>query len=410
MFLTISLVVFLTASASPVHAIKWSPETYEPARLEAMPLQLTDLFFPGLDWTKKKELASIDFITDGNSETTSTQGITYRSSSFEGKPSAELFAFYYFDRMKTLGWQYVGFINNSYLMEIQYYNPDLNRGIDVKLGRCRFFDASILLGDQFCAEVWISSSTIVPTPKTRDISEVKIPSHPLVAKPAYSHPDQNSLPVPFFSQRAADPNGKIFVGFGKCSFSLYDVGCTVAAYAMIYSYYQADFTDPIKLNETMKEAPGVFSLYQSGCYIYWPDYEILPDAPAGVSGSARVYNACASPNCLNDSNITLIDRELKFGHPIHARVHWAGKDENFHSVVIIGHEGSDFYILDPLALDGNPRTLSTGVEGPYIVDYLIPTHGNPPVEARSSASASTGMSKVLFTIDKYFENRTVFLK
>lgn len=189
------------------------------------------------------------------------------------------------------------------------------------------------------------------------------------------------------NDRAADPTGKVFVGYGKCSFTLYDVGCTLAAYAMIYSYYKADFTDPIQLNESLKVAPGVFSLYQSGCYIYWPDYVNLPDAPVGVSGSARVYNACNAANCLDESNIALIDNELRFGHPIHARVHWAGQDENYHSVVIIGHQGSNFFIQDPLSMDGSLRTLSTGVEGPYIVDYLFLTHGKPPAAAISTTNS-----------------------
>jgi len=94
-----------------------------------------------------------------------------------------------------------------------------------------------------------------------------------------------------------------------------------------------------------------------------------------------VYNACTSANCLDKFNIALIDNELMLEHPIHARVHWAGQDENYHSVVIIGHVGTDFYIHDPLALDSSPRTLRTGVEDEYIVDYLIPTHGNPPTNA-----------------------------
>ena len=279
--------------------------------------------------------------------------------------------------MKTLGWQYLGFINNAFLMEIQYYNPETDRGLDVKIGRCRFLDASSPPGDQFCAEVWISSSAIVPAPKTRSLAEVEIPSHPLTTESDNKQINQNPLPVPFYSQRASDPNGKIFVGFGNCSFTLYDVGCTLAAYAMIYSYYQTGFTDPIRLNESLKVAPGVFSLYQSGCYIYWPDDIDLPDAPVGVFGSARVYNACSSASCLDESNIALIDSELKLGHPIHARVHWAGQDENYHSVVIIGHLGSDLFILDPLALDSSPRTLLTGVEGEYIVDYLIPHPRQP---------------------------------
>lgn len=96
----------------------------------------------------------------------------------------------------------------------------------------------------------------MPVPKTLALAEVKIPSHPIIAKPDNALKYQNPLPVPFYSQRAADPTGKVFVGFGNCSFTLYDVGCTLAAYAMIYSYYQADFTDPIQLNESLKVAPG----------------------------------------------------------------------------------------------------------------------------------------------------------
>jgi len=75
---------------------------------------------------------------------------------------------------------------------------------------------------------------------------------------------------------------------------------------------------------------------------------------------------------------------LKLGHPFHTCVHWAGQDENYHSVVIVGHVGTNFYICNPLALDSSPRILSTGAEGEYIVDYIIPTHGNPPEVGTSS--------------------------
>lgn len=409
-FLIIGLIAFLTASVQPASAFTLDSKYLEPTNSIFMQSQLADLLYPGLAWTEIKEKVSIDFLTKASSGTIRVQGTAYRSNGFEGKPSSELFAFYYLDHMKTLGWQYVGFINNSFLMEIQYYNPELNRGLDIKIGRCRFLDASNELGDQFCAEIWISSSAIVPAPKTRALTEVQIPSHSIIAEPDTALVNQNPLPVPFYSQRAADPNGKIFVGYGNCSFTLYDIGCTVAAYAMVYSYYQANFTNPIKLNETLKESPGVFSLYQSGCYIYWPDYENLPDAPAGVSGSPRVYNACTSPNCLDKSNITLIDSELKFGPPIHARVHWAGKDESFHSVVIIGHIGSDFLIRDPLALDSSPRTLSTGVEGPYIVDYLIPIHGSPPAEGVFSTNFLPLVDKVESLMQKSSRGLKRFLQ
>ena len=408
--LSISMVVLFVVSVFPVQAFTLSSKHSSPASSQGESILFPDVFFPGLEWNEIKGFASIDFITDGDSASTRSQGITYRSGNFEGKPSAELFAFYYLNHMKALGWQYVAFLSNSFLMEIQYYNPKVDRGLDVKIGRCRFLDSSIEQNSQFCAEVWISSSPIVPAPKTRALSETEIPYHPITATPDNPSAFQNPLPVPFYSQRASDPTGSITQGYGNCAFTLYDLGCTVAVYAMIYSYYQPDFTNPIRLNESLKVAPGVFSLYQSGCYIYWPDYLDLPDAPVDVFGSVRVYNACASPNCLDESNITLIDTELKLGHPIHARVHWEGEDENHHSVVIIGHVGNVFYILDPLALDSSSRTLSSGVEGEYIVDYLIPTHGKPPAKGSSSISGSFGTNETRFYIKKYFPNPNIFLK
>ena len=409
-FMTILTVVFFSASVHPASASALNVKPVMPFHLNSPPFQYTELLFPGLEWSMVKAAVSIDFVTDGNSTITKTQGTAYRSNNFKGKPSADLFAFYYLEHMKSLGWLFVRFIDSDFLMEIQYYNPKLDKGLDVKLGRSNLINGSTSLPDQFCAEVWVSSSAIEPTPLTLDIEEVKIPSHPISADSKDLSVVQNPLSVPFYSQRLSDPTGAITLGYGKCAFTFYDLGCTVAAYTMIYDYYQSGFTDPIRLNETLKVAPGIFSLYQSGCYIYWPDYLDLPDAPAGVSGSSRVYNSCGTPNCLDATNLNLIDNELRQGHPIHARVHWEGEDENHHSVVIIGHTGSEFNILDPLALDDSPRTLTTGVEGEYIVDYLIPTHGNPPAEGSSSISTSSGTNEPWHYIKKYFPNCNVFLK
>jgi hypothetical protein len=351
---------------------------------------------------------SIDFVTDVNSAMTKTPGAAYLSSAFQGKPSSELFAFYYLNHMRSLGWQYVSFLDNDFLMEIQYYHPSSELGLDVRIARCAQFTQTNTPADQFCVQVWVSSEPITPVPKTQAISEVPIPTQPFLAGHGSDH--ENPLPVPFYSQRAFDPIGQIFVGYGKCTFTLYDMGCTVAAYAMIYSYYQPGFTDPIRLNESLKKAPGLFSLYKDGCYIYWPDYLALPDAPPGVWGSPRVYNACQSANCLDKANIALIDQELGLGHPVHARVHWAGEDENHHSVVIIGHKGSDFIIHDPLALDGSPRTLSTGVEGEYIVDYLFLTHGKLPTGRGFSMIKSFAIENMGVTSDNQPGHSNAYLK
>lgn len=406
--LTISWIVFLSTPVYPAQAFRNDITPTEPTNTQGLPSDFVDLFFPGLDWFQVDTAITVEFVTDGNSTTINTQGTAYRSSAFHGKPSSELFAFYYLNRMRSLGWHYVSFLDNDFLMEIQYYHPEMERGLDVRIGRCALLSEANAPIDHFCVQVWVSSSPITPTPKTQTLSEVQSSSQLNAAE--YGSRYQNPLTVPFYSQRALDPNGQIFVGYGNCSFTLYDVGCTVAAYAMIYSYYQPSFTDPVRLNETLKVAPGVFRLYQSGCYIYWPDYLDLPDAPRGVWGSPRVYNACQTPNCLDSANIALIDQELRLGHPVHARVHWAGEDENHHSVVIIGYKGDDFFIRDPLALDSSPRTLSTGVEGEYIVDYLIPTHGSPPLKGSSFSFPSDRTKEILPFFEKYSPNRIFYLK
>lgn len=329
---------------------------------------MKDLLFPGLTWNEIEGEIFMDFMTDAN---LNIAGIGFRSSSFDGKPSKELFDFYYINHMKLLGWHYVGFKDESLLMNTQYYNPKLDRGLDVKIGKCHQLEETSVHTDQFCVQLWVSSSEINPKPVTRDLEEVEIPLNlPLEY--------QNPLVVPFFSQRGSDPNNNIILGYGTCTTTLHNYGCVVTSYAMIYNYYQANFTNPVQLNDSLKVEPGVYSLNQSGCYNYWPNYVNLPDAPSGVSGSPRVYNACTSVNCIDPSNITLIDSELSQGHPIHARVHWSGVPANYHSIVIIGHSGSNYYINDPWALDSSIRTLTTGAAGQYVVDYLIPTHGTPP--------------------------------
>lgn len=233
--LTISLIVFLSTPVYLAQAFRNDLTPKEPTNTQGLPSEFVDLFFPGLDWSQVDTAITVEFVTDGNSATINTQGTAYRSDAFDGKPSSELFAFYYLNRMRSLGWHYVSFLDNAFLMEIQYYHPEMGRGLDVRIGRCALLGEINAFTDQFCVQVWVSSGPTTPTPKTQGISEVQIPFQQNVAKPGSNY--QNPLPVPFYSQRALDPDGQIFVGYGNCSFTLYDVGCTVAAYAMIYSYY-----------------------------------------------------------------------------------------------------------------------------------------------------------------------------
>ena len=109
-----------------------------------------------------------------------------------------------------------------------------------------------------------------------------------------------------------------------------------------------------------------------------PDGLVLPDFPSGLTAIHRYVNNCVTANCIDASNVAIIDNEINAGRPMHARVHCTECKYNSHSIVIVGHVGNDYYIKDPWALDDQTRTLSNGALGAYVVDFIDAINGSPP--------------------------------
>jgi len=191
-----------------------------------------------------------------------------------------------------------------------------------------------------------------------------------------------SLDVPFFSQRDSgwgceqlgNCSGTSNCNTGKVSYStIYSYGCFLSSKAMLFNYYQSDYTDPGELNSCLLNNDGYSqdtsdSGYDSGlgyCLMNWND----ACAPSGVS-----YIASYSGDV--DSLSDTIDAELSSGYPVLADVRYNTTDcddkTKQHMVVIIARTGSTYIINDPWdEYETSNRTLDDSALGQY---YLCKIH------------------------------------
>jgi len=238
--------------------------------------------------------------------------------------------------------------------------------------------------DQALPPIVSSTSTPLPQPLNNGTTPLSL---------AY----QNPLPVPLLSQNndtwRADRQGWCDPGYpNACDYSTLGYldnshlgyGCWTTSYAMLYNYYQSNYTDPRDLNDKLNTGPSGGPRYGNcagnHCNNCMPGGS--PYAPAGVSRGTQHYNVCAEPNCIDPANVTIIDNEINAGRPLLAYVHFSGIYPQ-HMIVITGHSGNTYYVNDPW--DGGQHTLASGSLGAYVVDYIYQWNGTPPAGGACSA-------------------------
>ena len=335
--------------------------------------------YPELKW--KGEIAKTQLLSiDGYPKPLIAPGFYNESESFyvDEKPPQIIYDYYASSQIADYKWKRLGFLDKPNSIGIMYRHAIENRYMVAQIEECNYTEGNLdavsrLPAHLYCVKIWYSeilpiSNQMQPT-NSSGINKFT-PYYPLILN--YDNP----LPIPFYSQRNSDPNDNIILGFGSsCTATIHDAGCALTAHTMIYNYYQTNYTSVISLNESMKVSPGVYSCSGNCCNL-WPIS--APDAPAGVSFGSRYVNDCTTPNCIDSGNEPIIDNAISSGRPLHVRVHPSGGSYNSHSVVIIGHSGSDYYIKDPWATDDTQRTLMSGALGQYVVDYIDTINGTPP--------------------------------
>ena len=172
------------------------------------------------------------------------------------------------------------------------------------------------------------------------------------------------LTVPLFKQADSRWGG---IRLGVCNgLTIRTAGCAITSLAMIFNYYQPDFTDPGRLDNCLTNNNG----YVSGCSVIWGNGCM----PAGVSSAGW-------------GSTTQIDNELLNGHPVVARLildssygAYAGAD---HFVVITGKRSDGQYIMNDPGFD---RTILN----PNIIQDIQRYNGTPPVPNQPHNPAPNG--------------------
>ena len=154
-------------------------------------------------------------------------------------------------------------------------------------------------------------------------------------------------------------------------------GCTVTALSMLYDYLkmprsvggQTGNTPPIE-NAWRKENGGFGSCGEVGtCCVAWGK---------NPSGLALQQHYNAATGCVStDAAIAIVD-SLNAGVPVVAGVHWAGKSENQHWVLIVGADGGGLRINDPWGGVADVA-LGSGALGAYVIDKFFVPYFTPGV-------------------------------
>lgn len=138
---------------------------------------------------------------------------------------------------------------------------------------------------------------------------------------------------------------------GSSQYSLAEQGCTITNVAMVLRYLGEDLT-PSRLNKVL-EAKGAYTA--SGNLLWYKLEEIYPIAYK----FKRVFSAKTLEKSLKKGILPIV--RVKYGE--NALEHW---------VVVVGADGSNFLILDPL---NDRKTLTSLAEYGKIYAYraLVPT-------------------------------------
>lgn len=183
------------------------------------------------------------------------------------------------------------------------------------------------------------------------------------------------LNVPLFNQRDSKWQAK---PLGTSSSTLGGYGCLVTCLAMLAKYYGKD-TDPDKLNTALvsingfaapKEAPTQKNLYKwyEGITKLYPDITIT--------------KLQATPAALTTTDFNAIKAEIDAGRPVILQVDFipATSLVDMHFVLLVGYEGTTYYVNDPWY--GDKANLTRyGVPSATIQQYIFhsgptPTPGN----------------------------------
>ena len=167
--------------------------------------------------------------------------------------------------------------------------------------------------------------------------------------------------TPHYRQRDARWEKETLGGLGE---SLARVGCTVCSLAMALDYHGVKLT-PKELNAFLKTNDG----YTARGWLRW-------DAVAKVSRGQVTMDYLGRPG------FEVIDRALKNHQPVIAKVLINGIIP--HWVLIVGKEGTDYLMRDPLGDEQTIGRVSDYGSKLYAVRIL---RGNRP----SPASATTGL-------------------
>jgi hypothetical protein len=364
-----------------------SPEDLPPEAEQARAQQAEVPLYPELMWHDIGFETKTFTLNDGLS--VSLPGSTYQSEEIEQKLPLEIITYYSPEHLSQFSWNHLGDAAGT-LMVLRTYFKEPNRYLNVQLGGCNNSQmpehpSMFLTSNTSCIRVWISSPDVeAPVPV------VPTPHPTLQAEGIGAAAYQNPLPVPYFSQNdetwKADtlgwpdsgyPNGCYYSTLGYVDSGRTGYGCWTTSYAMLYNYYKSNHTNPQILNNNLNTGPGGGPRYadnpESHCNNYMPHSAVY--GPPGVSWNDQTYNNCSQPNCIDTSNVQLIDSEINSGRPLLAYVHFSGVNPQ-HAVLIVGHVDKNYYINDPW--DGQPHTLSAGALGAYTVDWIYRWNGTPP--------------------------------
>lgn len=158
------------------------------------------------------------------------------------------------------------------------------------------------------------------------------------------------IPVPFFSQRDYSPGrwGAKTLGsptdpkdtHGCDGITIGRHGCFITSLAMLYNYYELEFTDPSRLNNDFVRRQ-LFGPNDDGrCLdiIKWPSKGSQDfGGPLGVTYEGTTGD---------------LDSELSQGYPVFAAVVW-GPKKKLHAVLIVGKQADGQYVINDPWVDPN---------------------------------------------------------
>jgi len=132
-----------------------------------------------------------------------------------------------------------------------------------------------------------------------------------------------------------------------------DVGCTLSASSMALSHFGFNF-DPATLNKALIAKRG----YTKRGWLIWKAISKVTDHRVQVFIPRKV-------------NYTHIDKALKANQPVLVKVKYFGMFN--HWVIVVGKQGKEYLIKDPLGKTSDVEKLSKFTSGIYAIRIFIYT-------------------------------------